>query len=365
MYGKFVMALAIVFICGFGCGRKDPVAAPSDVPAATPQVEIPASPRVKAEATPVVSPQPAAAAAPAVSSPHRDLVSRYLESDGKSGWRKNEQAATDLEKLTVEETAQLWPLLKDPDANVRRGAAVFLLSIFDPATSDQVEAMSALLDDSDAMVRARGLDAVKQFAPADQIAALPRLGSLLDSKQEERIENRMTVARMLGALKRDAAPALPALKQASTGDPEVKVRAAALGALAQVAEPIEAANTLAAGLGDKDVAVRTVAAARLRQLGPAAAVVAQALAVALGDSSAEVTESAAEALIRIGGPSASPLGDQLASSNVATRKLALACLIKLGPLAKPAAERIAKCRQDANPEVRQLAETALARIGAK
>ena len=131
-------------------------------------------------------------------------------------------------------------------------------------------------------------------------------------------------------------------------------------------EPIEAANTLAAGLGDKDVAVRVVASARLRRArsrggggGTAAG------RGGTGDSSQEVAEAAAEALIRIGAPSASPLGDQLGSTNVTTRKLALACLIKLGPLAKPAAERIAKCRQDANPEVRQLAETALARMGAK
>ena len=145
MYGKFVMALAIVLSCGLGCGRKEPAAAPSDAPAGTSQVEIPISPPVKAEAPPVVTPQPAAAAAPAVSSPHRDLVSRYLESDGKSGWRKNEQAATDLEKLSAEETAQLWPLLRDSDGNVRRGAAVFLLGVFDPATHDQVEAFAAAL----------------------------------------------------------------------------------------------------------------------------------------------------------------------------------------------------------------------------
>lgn len=362
---KFVMALAVVFICGLGCGRKEPAAAPSDALASVPQVEIPASPQVKAEVPQAVPAPPVTKAAPAVASPHRDLVSRYLESDGKGGWRKNEQPATDLEKLSDEETAQLWPLLMDPDANVRRGTAVFLLGVFNPATHGEVEAFAALLGDSDAMVRARGLDAVKQFAPADQIAALARLSALLDSKREERIENRMTVARMCGALKRDAAPALPALKQTAIGDPDVKVRAAALGALAQVAEPIEAANTLAAGLGDKEVAVRVVASARLRQLGPAAAVVAQPLAVALGDSSQEVTEAAAEALIRIGAPSASPLGEQLGSTNVTTRKLALACLIKLGPLAKPAAGRIEKCKSDTDPEVRKLAEVALSRILAK
>lgn len=56
--------------------------------------------------------------------------------------------------------------------------------------------------------------------------------------------------------------------------------------------------------------------------------------MALGDSSPEVTEAAAEVLIRIGAPAASPLGDQLGSTHVNTRK-PRGPPIKLGPLAKP------------------------------
>jgi HEAT repeat protein len=106
-----------------------------------------------------------------------------------------------------------------------------------------------------------------------------------------------------------------------------------------------------------------VAAARLKQIGPAASPAAAALAAALGDPSADVGEAAAETLIRIGEPAVPPLIGQLSSGNVAARKLALAALAKLGPAAKSAAPAIEKCRQDTDPQVRQLAEAALKRIG--
>src|SRR4029079_700699 len=132
----------------------------------------------------IPAPTTAAASAPALaaksaasdnSSRLRALVAKYLESDGRGGWRKNEQPATELEKLSAEETAQIWPLLKDQDVVVRRGAAVFLLTQFDEANSQQVEAFTALLGDSDPMVRARGLDAARQFLLADKIAAIPKV----------------------------------------------------------------------------------------------------------------------------------------------------------------------------------------------
>src|SRR5262245_58352945 len=59
-----------------------------------------------------VAPAPVSTAAPATkhkSSPYRDLVARYLDSDGQGVWRKNEKAATELEQLSAEQIAQLWP----------------------------------------------------------------------------------------------------------------------------------------------------------------------------------------------------------------------------------------------------------------
>src|SRR4051794_22855725 len=123
MVRMFLMAMAIAFFVALGCGRKQPAAAPANEPANALQVEIPAAQPVKAAAPQASVTQAASKPEAANSSRVRDLVNQYLESDGKGGWLKNEQAATELEKLTAEETAQLWPLLKDQQVNVRRGAA--------------------------------------------------------------------------------------------------------------------------------------------------------------------------------------------------------------------------------------------------
>ena len=232
---------------------------------------------------PAVSKSTAAATAPppSAASPLRDLAARYLDSDGQGGWRTNEQAATELEKLGPQEAAALWPLLKDPQVDVRRGAAVYLLSQFDPANSEQVAAFTALLGDSDRMVRTRALDAAKQFSKEDQIASLPRLAAMLDPARGASRKSGRRSSGCADALKKDAATALPELESAAAGDPDARVRAAALVAISQIAEPPQAVPLLAKGLADKEASVRLVAAARLRQLGPAAAGAANELAAAL------------------------------------------------------------------------------------
>ncbi|MBW8883678.1 MAG: hypothetical protein JF612_02645, partial [Planctomycetia bacterium] len=300
-----------------------------------------------------------ASAPPSEDSRLHDLAARLLESDGQGGWRKNEKAATELEKLSPDGVGQLWPLLKDPRAEVRRGAAVFLLGVFDPNDSQQVSAFAWLLDDMDRMVRARALDAVKQCSHADQLATLPRLTALLDAKREDRADNRVAIARLCGSLKHEAADSLPALKTAAAGDPDAKVRSAALAAIVQVAEPQDAVTPLTKGLADKDAAVRLVAAARLRQLGSTAAPAAKQLATLLADEKSDVAEAAAEALIRIGAAAVDSAAGQLSSKSASARKLALICLARIGPAAKSTLPQIEKLKQDPDPQVRQLANAAL------
>jgi len=358
MSRSFVLGLAAVLACG--CGEKHPAAPAATAGPVAPAEQQQASSPVSAKpAAPTGASSPAAPASPPATNRFRELVSHYLDSDGNGGWRTNEKAATELEKLAPDEIAQLWPLLKDPQVEVRRGAAVFLLTQFNPAQSQQREAFSALLDDPDPMIRARSLDAIRQFARDDQIAALPRLGAMLAAAREPRAENRITIARLCGSLKADARSALPSLQQAGLSDADAKVRAAAVAAVANVAEPPESPDYLKKALEDKDSAVRLVAAARLRQLGPTAAPAVKELATALADLKTEVAEAAGEALIQIGAPAVNPLTEQLSSSSAAARKLALICLTKLGPAAKSAKSAVERCKQDSDPQVRQLAEAAL------
>lgn len=358
---SFIILAALLCVSVAGCGGKNPPPAPQASAEPT-LVETPVVPQKSVAGSPSPAKEPPPAASASTSPPLRDLVARYLQSDGQGGWRKNEKAATELEKLGPDQLALLWPLLKDPQVEVRRGAAVFLLNEFDSSNRDHVAAFAAALEDADSMVRARALDAVRQCSREDQIAALSRLEAMLRADRENRAENRITAARLCGTLKRDAAQAISALQSAAKNDPDAKVRSTALVAITQIADPTQAAPTLAASLADKDSSVRLVAAARLRQLGPAAAPAAKELAATLADSSTDVAEAAAEALIRIGPPAVEPLAGQLASSSIPARKLALACLAKLGPAGKSAASQIEKLKQDPDPQVRQLAEAALKRL---
>jgi hypothetical protein len=366
MVRMLTLLALLLALATIGCAPRQPAAPPAAAPSsAAPDV---AKDPVKDPPSVVESAKPPAkesspSAPPA--SPLRDLAAKLSESDGDGGWRTNEKAATELEKLGPAGIAGLWPLLKDGSVDVRRGAAFRLLGEFNPARLEQVAALSALLDDADRTVRGIGLAAVRQMQPADQIAAVPQLAKMLDPSQEGEASNRAAIARLIGTLRRGGAAGLPTLINAALNDPDPPVRAASLMAISQVAAPEEAVTPLVKGLGDREMSPRLVAAARLRQLGPAAAPATKELAAALGDSEARVAEAAAEALINIGKPAVDTLAAELSSSNINVRKLALACLAKIGPPAKSAESAIEKCKQDADPQVQQLAEAALRRISGK
>jgi HEAT repeat protein len=348
-----------------GCGTSQsppPAAAPaaSDGAAASPRA-VPTDASGHALESAPAAP-PTAQAAPAVDPVLRELAARLVVSDGQGGWRSDPQASAELERLGARGRQRLWRLLEDAAADVRRGAAFALLGAFDPANSEQVAALVALLDDPDRSIRFTALSAVKQMRREDQVAVLPRLAAMLQPAVEERPENRAASARLLGSLKEQASDAIDKLTGAAASDPDAKVRVAALAAVVQIAEPRDSLAPLTAGLRDAEPAVRQLAAARLRQLGAAAAPAAADLAGALADAEPAVRESAAEALIRIGPPAVQPLADQLASPHVEARKYALACLAKIGPAARPALAAIQKCQQDADADVRRLAAAALMQI---
>src|SRR5207302_250436 len=144
-------------------------------------------------------------------------------SDGQGGWRKNEKAATELEKLSAEEITQVWPLLKDQQAEVRRGAAVFLLGLFDANDSEQVSAFTALLDAADRMVRARALDADRQAA----------LAPLTKGLADKDAAVRLVAAARLRQLGSTAAPAVKELA-AALADQSADVAEAAAEALIRI-----------------------------------------------------------------------------------------------------------------------------------
>ncbi|MEX2172709.1 MAG: hypothetical protein WD872_00015 [Pirellulaceae bacterium] len=350
-----------------GCNRPQSVPPAADVASSgessdSNESSAPAPKEPALAASPAPAQPAAKAAADDPAGELRDLAARLVESDGAGGWRLSEKAALELEKLGPDVADRLLPLLGDQEVAVRRGAAFGLLGRFNPAAGEQAAALTALLGDDDPTVRGIGRSAVGQMRQPDQVAAVGKLAPLLDPRREPSPANRAAIARLLAALRTEAAAATEQLSHAAADDPDVRVRSAALVALAQVAPPDKRATLLTPGLADPEAAVRRVAIGRYRQLGPLAAPAAKALAGALGDSDTQVREAAAQMLIEIGAAASEPLAGQLTAMDVEVRKLALACLIRIGPDAKAAIPAIEKCLDDADAQVQRLAATALARI---
>lgn len=364
------LAIVSLPLAALGCR---PSRQPVSVPAASPGDESNASASKPSEPAPttVAQTDSGSKAVPAPESPKaaanqpptvRDVVGKLLEADGEGGWRVNERAATELEKLGADADKELLPLLEDAKVEVRRGAAFHLLGRFNPNDAQHVAAFTKLLRDPDRTVRGIGLSAVNQMHPNDQVAAVPQLATLLDPKSEDKPENRAAIARLFGSLKSEAAAAANQLARVAVEDPDARVRSASLVALSQVAEPSSNLPVFTKALKDTDPAVRQVAVARLRQMGNAATGSADELAGALGDTNPRVRDAAAEVLIRLGGPAVGPLAEVTASGNLDSRKLALACLARIGPRASSAMPAIEKALMDPDPQIRMLAEAAIARI---
>jgi len=370
----FSVLMTTFLAFALGCGKPQP---PAVVPAPPAQGSKAANPLAKAPSGTAADasaeqrqstnvPKPGVPSAEPNAPP--DLVAlaaRLVERDPDGDWRISEAAALELEKRGPEAGGDLLSLLKHSSVDVRRGAAFYLLGNFNASDAVQVAAFSALLADPDRTVRGIGLSAVKQMHEKDIAAAVPEMVVMLDATREDQPDNRAGIARLLGKLKSQAAAAAEPLQQTAGKDPEARVRSACLVALSQIVVPTEAIPAYRAALADADAAVRLVAAARLRSLGPEAAPAAAELGKALADADPRVADAAAEALIRIGPAAVPPIIEQLGAQGANPRKLALACLAKLGPAAKEAKSAVEKLLQDEDAEVRQLAGLALQRMGAK
>lgn len=291
----------------------------------------------------------------------RRIAARLIEKNPQGSWRLNTAAALELEKLGNKGQTDLVSLLGDDKPEVRRGAAYYLLANFSPDDEKLVAGYTALLNDSEPFLRGLGLQAVRKMHKADQTAAVPRLAKMLSAKQEPSDDNRASLARLLGSLKQDAKESLDSLTAGAKEDGSPKVRGAYLVAISQIAAPAEALPAFRQGLADQDAAVRLVAAARLRQLAKEAAPAAEELAQALEDADPRVRDAAAEALAQVGPSAVKPLIKHVDSKNASTRKLAIACLGKLGSAAKSAIPQVEMHLTDEDPEVKVVAE-AVARI---
>ncbi len=367
-----INSLIVVLLLALGGCRSEPPAAESNSPAdpAEAPTSEPSPPSDEGQ-PPTAPPTSTSSASEQQAKPTepppddiRTLAVRLIEPDPAGGWRIGEQAALELEKRGGNAEDELWPLLDDKSPEVRRGTAFFLLGEFNPNAPEQVDAFLRRLQDEEPLVRGIAVQAVQQMRQADVAASQALLTEVLSPEREPSADQRIAVIRVLQRLKSQAADSAGSLSKTAHSDPEAKVRAAALVALAQVAPAAEVVPAAQKSLSDDDASVRLVAAARLRQLGKEAAPAADSLSEALNDTDERVRTAAAEALVRLGPAAVPALVKQLEAPSAATRQLAVACLSRLGPAAKEALPALKKCLEDKDETVRKLAQIAIAKIDA-
>jgi HEAT repeat protein len=327
---------------------------PSDAAAQQPE---PAAPPSSAADAREVSPGASDAQVPASI---RKAAAKLARKEG-TVWKVDDAAREELESLGPEGSQQLVLLLRDSSAEVRRGAAYFLLGRFDANNDELAAGFTQLLTDADRTNRSIALAALPRFKPAQKGAAAPQLAKLIELSADDD-QQRTTAVRLIGEIGSDAAPRVAQLEQVAADDPSSKVRAAALMAIAQLAPPAEAVAVFQKSLADRDPAVRSMALLRLRALGRDAAPAVDDLGKLLESDDAKTRNSAAEALVRIGSKSLPTLEARLESSAPRVREAALYALGKMGQVARPALPALKKRLSDSDPQVKKLAEAVVARI---
>jgi HEAT repeat protein len=256
----------------------------------------------------------------------------------------------------------LLVMLQNRNVELRRRAAIYWLTRFDPDDPEIVSGMAFMLDDDDVAIRRFALAAIQKAPSEYHRNYVEKLASMLDREVEDNPETRLTICRMVGMLKQEGRRAFIPLMTAVQRDPDASVRAGALEAALLVGRLPEIFEPLAFGITDKEPAVRLIAARSLRDLGREAEGTEQGLAEALSDTEAGVREAAAEALVNIGQRSAQPLILKLGAPNSDLKVIALDCLAKIGPAAREAIPALEHCTRDRDPNVRKHATSALAAI---
>jgi HEAT repeat protein len=276
-------------------------------------------------------------------------------------WQVDEAAKGQLDALGPNGIDQLAELFGDSSADVRRGAAYYLLGRFDAGHQPTVEGFTRLIADDDRTIRSIALSAMPKFRPPQRIEAAPALARLLAQADADE-QQRATAARVIGELGSEARGHLPQLAEAASRDESPRVRSAALLAVSQVAPAEEAVDVFRQALADREASVRSAALQRLRSLGRDAAPAVEDLAKLLDDNDERTRTVAAETLVRIGSPSVAALEAALESPQPRTRELAVFSLGKMGVVAQPALPKLRERLKDPDPAVKKLAEAVVGHL---
>jgi len=319
------------------------------------------------EDTPDVADPPGGTVPPALPAPVADGSSRQTVRDWAIQLASSDESARGRAADALEENddapAQCIALMADPSAEVRRGAAFFLLGKFGAGNAEVDQALIAALTDKDASVRAIALQAVNELQGDAVLPAIEQLARRLDDPQEDK-HIRGQIARRIGRLGPQAKQVLPTLKRLGRTDPDRDVRAACLYAVYRIANRDEAVGVFREVLHeDADSGLRGASVSRLIGYGAITEADMPDLITVLDKSeSSSHRGRASEALALIGEPALPALVERFGGTNREIRTLAVMAVGRMGPAAKSAVPQLQRLLDDEDPNVRIAAEISLRRI---
>jgi HEAT repeat protein len=304
-------------------------------------------------------------------------------------------AATNLQAESIESLIQDLKS-QQPDRQIQAAEALAKLG---PFSAPAVPALIEALQGKNLALQHEALIALEKIGPAAR-GAVNDLVKLLDNKEKARLHAGAVDA--LGAIGREAAPAMPVLHKLLTAQ-DIHLATAAGVALTHILPPNsdqfndvvkvltkslesslpEIRNEAIYGLGEcgakavpsltklvqgyeKNDSLAWHAAAALSQMGPAAEPAIPDLMAALESKNEAVASHAAAALGAIGPKSklAVPgLLKLLSSGNIVVKEHAASALGNMGRAAEPAVNDLAKLLKHENEDLRGIAATALGKIG--
>jgi HEAT repeat protein len=290
----------------------------------------------------------------------KTAVKGYMTKSGAS-YQVDSEIADKLEALGPEGIDAIISLLEDESLDVRRGAAHYLIRMFDARRPEMVAGFQKLLADSDRSLHAIALQAAVKMKPADQKTSVLPLAQIVASTTESETNRKASLA-ILRDLGEDAREASDVVVQVATSDAAPSMRGAAMNAVPKIGDTETVVETLRKGLTDNEKSVQTVALAKLWAMEKDAAPAAKEIATFFANDDKNLREKAIETLVRIGADSVPALITQLSDKTPRVREHALYTLGKMGSTARPALPQIEGCLKDEDKRVRELAKVVAERI---
>ncbi|MCH8294685.1 HEAT repeat domain-containing protein [Candidatus Poribacteria bacterium] len=228
----------------------------------------------------------------------------------------------------VTESSRLIAALSDPDAGVRRSAAIALAKIDNPA----IDELIPLLNNTNTSIRWHAMMALGMIASrleaSDQLR--PAIDSLIDALKDSDSSIRLMAG---DTLKRIGIPTSEPIAALLT-DENAMIRATAAALLTDLNPAMVSTyqrTRYAVDLRDADASIRAIAVLALGNLGDDSASTVNALTTALNDENSTVRQNAAMVLARIGKSAINALSAILSDS---TSKGSRYAILVLGEIAE-------------------------------